>query len=101
MSKIIKMKDLLKESHVWERKFGEKLPTLADVQKKKNGGKLNEGGERTYKELMKVEKVINNLERMFKREQKGMTRDRAKNVKKSIKSMKMAWNRIWADFQER
>ena len=32
--KILKLKDLLKESYVWERKFGEKLPTLADVQKK-------------------------------------------------------------------
>ena len=27
-----KLTDLLKESYVWERKFGEKLPTLADVQ---------------------------------------------------------------------
>ena len=32
---MIKLKDLLKESHVWERKFGEPLPTLADVQRKK------------------------------------------------------------------
>ena len=40
---MIKLKDLLKESYVWERKFGEKLPTLADVQKKKNEGKLKEG----------------------------------------------------------
>ena len=32
---MIKLKKLLKESYVWERKFGEKLPTLADVQKKK------------------------------------------------------------------
>ena len=32
---MIKLKNLLKESYVWERKFGEKLPTLADVQKKK------------------------------------------------------------------
>ena len=31
-----KLKDLLKESYVWERKFGEKLPTLADIQNKKN-----------------------------------------------------------------
>ena len=29
-----KLKDLLKESFVWERQFGEKLPTLTDVQKK-------------------------------------------------------------------
>ena len=96
-----KLKDLLKESYVWERKFGEKLPTLADVQKKKNEGKLNEGGTKTYKSLMKLEKEMNDLEKTFKREERGMSRDRADNVKKSIKSMKMAWNAIWADFQER
>ena len=39
---MIKLKNLLKESYVWERKFGEKLPTLADVQKKYQK-KLNEG----------------------------------------------------------
>ena len=96
-----KLKDILKESYVWERKFGEKLPTLASIQKKKNEGKLNEGGEKTYKSLMKLEKEMNNLEKTFKREERGMSRDRANNVKKSIKSMKMAWNAIWADFQER
>ena len=32
---MIKLKNLIKEAYVWERKFGEKLPTLADVQKKK------------------------------------------------------------------
>ena len=41
-----KLKDLLKESYVWERKFGEKLPTLADVQRKK---KLSEGKWGEYK----------------------------------------------------
>ena len=39
---MIKLKDILKESYVWERKFGEPLLTLADVQKKKNEEKLNE-----------------------------------------------------------
>ena len=29
-----KLKDLIKESKVWERNFGEKLPTLDSVQKK-------------------------------------------------------------------
>ena len=33
---------LLNESHAWERKFGEPLPTLASVQQKKNKGKLTE-----------------------------------------------------------
>ena len=36
-----KLKDLLKESYVWERKFGEKLPTLSDI-KKKHDKKINE-----------------------------------------------------------
>jgi len=39
---MIKLKDLLKESYAWERKFGEKLPTLADVQQKYKEGKLTE-----------------------------------------------------------
>ena len=33
---------LLNESHAWERKFGEALPTLDSVQQKKNQGKLTE-----------------------------------------------------------
>ena len=40
-----KLKDLLKESNVWERAFGEKLPTLADTTARyaaKQEGKLNE-----------------------------------------------------------
>ena len=40
-----KLKDLLKESFVWEREFGEKLPTLADTAARyaaKQEGKLNE-----------------------------------------------------------
>ena len=32
---MIKLKNLIKESYAWERKFGEPLPTLASVQKKK------------------------------------------------------------------
>ena len=36
-----KLKDLIKESKVWERNFGEKLPTLDSVQKKYEK-KLNE-----------------------------------------------------------
>ena len=33
---------LLNESHAWERKVGEPLPTLASVQRKKNERKLTE-----------------------------------------------------------
>ena len=46
--KMKKLKDLLKESYVWERKFGEKLPTLDSVQKKKNETKLTEENESTW-----------------------------------------------------
>ena len=63
--------------------------------------KLNEGGEKTYLSLIKLDKEIRNLEKTFKREKKGMVRDRAKNVEKSIVMMKRAWTSIWADFQGR
>ena len=39
---MIKLKKLIKEAYAWERKFGEKLPTLDSVQKKKNEAKLTE-----------------------------------------------------------
>ena len=33
---MIKLKKILKEGYVWDRKFGEPLPTLEDVVKKHN-----------------------------------------------------------------
>ena len=43
MAKIIKMKDLLNETDLWgKRKFGEKLPTLADYKKAYNKKNINE-----------------------------------------------------------
>ena len=38
----MKLKSLLKEAKVWERKFGEPLPTLDSVMKKHQGNKVNE-----------------------------------------------------------
>ena len=84
---MINMKDLIKQQ--------------TNLIRKESGMKLNEGGEKTYKTLLKVEKEINELERTFKREKKGMSHDRAKNVEKSIVMMKRAWTSIWADFQGR
>ena len=52
-----KLKDLLKESYVWERKFGEKLPTLASVQKKKNEGRLTEKRKMGDKQLMSIKQM--------------------------------------------
>ena len=45
---MIKLKKLIKEAYAWERKFGEKLPTLDSVQKKKNEAKLTEENESTW-----------------------------------------------------
>ena len=59
-----KLKELLKESYVWERKFGEKLPTLADIQKKK----LNEvGNAQVHKKyILKIEDGAGYLESAVK-----------------------------------
>jgi len=62
---------------------------------------LNEGGEKTYKSLMNLEKGIKDLEKTFKRDVRDMQRDRASNVKKHIGDIKRSWTAIWADFQER
>ena len=50
---MIKLKDLLKESYAWERKFGEKLPTLASVQKKKLKEEINKLTEKLSKSDIK------------------------------------------------
>ena len=39
---MIKLKTILKEGKVWERKFGEPLPTLDSVMKKHQQNQLNE-----------------------------------------------------------
>ena len=60
---MIKLKDLLKEAYAWERKFGEKLPTLADVQKKKlteakkHGFDLTDFKRNGFKQLLKALKI--------------------------------------------
>ena len=86
-----KLKDLLKESYVLERKFGEKLPTLADVQKAK---KLNEVGasveyrkinkqiEKTYRKYLDqvkdFEKIL--IKKGLKNQAKKIHKEYAKNV---------------------
>ena len=64
-----KLKELLKESYVWERSFGEKLPTLADTTKayaKKNN--ITEvGNSQVHKRYtMKIEDAAGNLESAVK-----------------------------------
>ena len=50
---MIKLKSLIKEAHAWERKFGEKLPTLASVQKKKLKEEINKLTEKLSKSEIK------------------------------------------------
>ena len=62
--KKIKLKDLLKESYVWERKFGEKLPTLADVQNKHQTLNEYKGlDKQVKKEFMQVNVSLGNIEK--------------------------------------
>ena len=60
---------------------------------------LEAGIEKSYKAIMDLEKDILKLEKIFKREKKGMTRDRARKMEKSIRTLKMAWNNLYADTQ--
>ena len=53
---MIKLKKLIKEAYAWERKFGEKLPTLDSVQKK-YGKQLNEKKELDSKTIQAVAKM--------------------------------------------
>jgi len=60
---MIKLKSLIKEAYAWERKFGEKLPTLADVQRKKlteakeHGFDLTDFKHNGFKQLLKALKI--------------------------------------------
>ena len=60
---------------------------------------LEAGIEKSYKAIMDLEKDILKLEKPFKREKSGMTRDRARKMEKSIRTLKMAWNNLYADTQ--
>ena len=63
-----KLKDLLKESFVWERKFGEKLPTLADVQNKHQTLNEYKGlDKQVKKEFMQVNVSLGNIEKDVKK----------------------------------
>ena len=107
---MIKLKDMISES-VWDRKFGEPLPTLLDVVKKHNNiteddcgcngttscacESVNEGPDekiKANKELQRVMKAEAKLrERMMKLEQIFLDDPRpenmklAKDIKKSYK----------------
>ena len=60
---------------------------------------LEAGIEKSYKAIMDLEKDIDKLEKTFRREKSGMTRDRARKMEKSIRQLKMAWHNLYADTQ--
>ena len=60
-----------------------------------------EGIEKSYKVIMELEKDIQKLEQIFKREKSSMTKDRASSMEKSIKNLYQCWNNLYADTQER
>ena len=84
---MINMKDLIKQQ--------------TNMIRRQTGMKLNEGGEKTYKAIMGLEIMIREVEKLYKKEKSGMTKDRAKKMEKSIKTLKLAWNNLYADTQGR
>ena len=54
----MKLKSLLKESKVWERKFGEPLPTIEDTAKRFKMKQEQEINERPDQDTAKVSKIL-------------------------------------------
>ena len=54
----MKLKSLLKESKVWDRKFGEPLPTLEDTSKAYRLKQEQEINERPDQDTAKVSKIL-------------------------------------------
>tara|TARA_R110002020_G_scaffold210161_1_gene416133 strand:- start:290 stop:715 length:426 start_codon:yes stop_codon:yes gene_type:complete len=73
-----KLKELLKESYVWERKFGEKLPTLASIQEKKKLKEVGAGAQ--YRKFYK------DIERQQKGLSKSVDKFKSYLLKQGLKS---------------
>ena len=77
---MIKLKKLLSEAYVWDRKFGEPLPTLKDVMKKvQEGPDEQRPADKEVQRLIKAEAKLR--ERMIKLEQIFLRDARPENVK--------------------
>ena len=77
---MIKLKKLLSEAYVWDRKFGEPLPTLKDVMKKvQEGPDEQRPADKEVQRLVKVEAKLR--ERMLKLDQIFLRDARPENVK--------------------
>jgi len=61
---MIKLKELLKESYAWERKFGEKLPTLGSVMKQHQESKTIKPKDILIEKKELGGALINKIERL-------------------------------------
>ena len=99
---MIKLKDMLNESNVWDRQFGQPLPTLSDVMGEKEdcdcGGSCcgvvesvedKNRANKKFQSLMKHEGGFRDkmfkLEQAFLRDARPENREIAKQLKKSYK----------------
>ena len=81
-----KLKELLKESYVWERKFGEKLPTLASIQRKKNEGKLNEDKSLAYFQHIEAD-IFDAIHKLDSEMKKHSVAKKDAKIKKILKGL--------------
>ena len=85
---MIRLKKLIKESNVWDRKFGEPLPTLKDMMAKvEEGPEEQRPADQEVQRIVKAEAKLR--ERMLKLEQIFLRDARPENVKiaKEIKKV--------------
>ncbi len=77
---MIKLKELMSEAYVWDRKFGEPLPTLKDVMEKvQEGPDEQRPADKEVQRLVKAEAKLR--ERMLKLDQIFLRDARPENVK--------------------
>ena len=92
---MIKLKKLLKESTWANRKFGERLPTMADYKKAHKEGKINEAKKidsRTWKKMKyQIEDQIDDLVAIG--EDYGVFQS-AKYASKTLKKIQKLWRSI-------
>ena len=85
---MIKLKKLMSEAFVWDRKFGEPLPTFKDMMAKvEEGPEEQRPADREVQRIVKAEAKLR--ERMLKLEQIFLRDARPENVKlaKDIKKV--------------
>ena len=55
---MIKLKDIIKESYAWERKFGESLPTIEDTTRRHSSKSVNEDA----RDIIQAKKLVQRLQ---------------------------------------